>query len=216
MPEPDLSRGAYIIDRSIETLLADRVETADGVSAAATRAFALPDRGSEIGSAHGSFADRFPDRSGRGLRPLRRELHFGTGSCTATLTRGFFRRQRTYKGAIDTGAMPEPGLARGAYISDRSTETLFADRVRTADGGSAASTRAFALPDRGSVPACEAVCKTRSAKANTDAAPAGVVGAQQTSPTGFATFYRSEAPTSELQSLMRITHAVFRMKKKKH
>ena len=58
----------------------------------------------------------------------------------------------------------------------------------------AASTRAFALPDRGSVPACEAVCKTRSAKANTDAAPAGVVGAQQTSPTGFDTFYHACSP----------------------
>ena len=131
---------------------------------------------------------------GTGLRPLPRSRQFGTGSCTATLTRDFFLRQRTYKCAIDTGAMPEPDLSRGAYIIDRSTETLLADRVRTADGGSAASTRAFALPDRGSVPACEAVCKTRSAKANTDAAPAGVVGAQQTSPTGFDTFYHACSP----------------------
>src|SRR3546814_14015355 len=90
--------------------------------------------------------------------------------------------------------MPEPDLSRGAYIIDRSTETLLADRVRTADGGSAASTRAFALPDRGSVPACEAVCKTRSAKANTDASPAGVVGAQQTSPTGLAPLPHASPP----------------------
>ena len=40
-----------------------------------------------------------------------------------------------------------------------------------------------------SVPTCEALCKTRAPKANTDAAPAGVVGAQQTNPTGFDTFY---------------------------
>ena len=128
---------------------------------------------------------------GTGLRPLPRSRQFGTGSCTATLTRDFFLRQRSYRCAIDTGAIPEPDLSRGAYIIDHSTETLLADRVRTGDGGSTASTRAFALPDRGSVPACEAVCKTRAPKANSDAAPAGVVGAQQTSPTGFDTFYHA-------------------------
>lgn len=31
MPEPDLSRGAYIIDHSTETMLADRTRTSDGV-----------------------------------------------------------------------------------------------------------------------------------------------------------------------------------------
>src|SRR3546814_5740500 len=40
---------------------------------------------------------------GTGLRPLPRSRQFGTGSCTATLTRDFFLRQRTYKCAIDTG-----------------------------------------------------------------------------------------------------------------
>src|SRR3546814_10320913 len=45
---------------------------------------------------------------GTGLRPLPRSRQFGTGSCTATLTRDFFLRQRSYKCAIDTGAMPEP------------------------------------------------------------------------------------------------------------
>lgn len=80
-------------------------------------------------------------------------------------------------------------MSRGAWIIDHSTETLLADRVRTADGGMASSTRAFALPDRGSVPVCEAICKTRAPKINSDAAPDGVVGAQQTNPTGFDSFY---------------------------
>lgn len=46
MPEPDLSRGAYIIDHSTETMIADRVRQADGSYATSTRPFALPDRGS--------------------------------------------------------------------------------------------------------------------------------------------------------------------------
>lgn len=41
---PDLSRGAHIIDRSTETLLADQVRNADGSIAQTTRPFALPDR----------------------------------------------------------------------------------------------------------------------------------------------------------------------------
>jgi hypothetical protein len=131
----------------------------------------------------------FRNGVGTGLRPLPQTRQFGAVPCTVTLTRDFFRRERSYKCAIDTGALPEPDLSRGAWIIDHSTETLLADRVRTADGGMAASTRPFALPDRGSVPACEAICKTRAPKANTDAALAGVVGAQQTNPTGFDTFY---------------------------
>lgn len=131
----------------------------------------------------------FRNGIGTGLRPLPQTRLFGTGSCTVQLTRDFFRRGRSYKCVVDTGSMPEPDLTRGAWIIDHSTETMLADRVRTADGGMASSTRPFALPDRGSVPACEAICKTRAPKANADAAPDGVVGARQTNPTGFDTFY---------------------------
>lgn len=46
MPQPDLSRGAYIIDHSTETLLADQTEGADGTVSQTTSAFSLPDRGS--------------------------------------------------------------------------------------------------------------------------------------------------------------------------
>ncbi|MBL0914770.1 MAG: hypothetical protein IBJ13_04445 [Sphingopyxis sp.] len=128
---------------------------------------------------------------GTGLRPLPQTRPFGTGACLITLTRDFFVRSRRYNCVVDTGAMPEPDLSRGAYIIDRSTETMLADRVRTADGGAAASTRPFALPDRGSVPACEAICKTRAPKPNSDAAPDGVVGARQVSPTGWDHFYHA-------------------------
>lgn len=133
----------------------------------------------------------FRNGVGTGLRPLPQTRQFGAVPCTVTLTRDFFRRGRSYKCVIDTGSLPEADLSRGAYIIDHSTETLLADRVRTVDGGMASSTRPFALPDRGSVPACEAVCKTRAPKANTAAAPDGVVGAQQTNPTGFDTFYHA-------------------------
>jgi hypothetical protein len=43
-PEPDLSRAAYIIDHSSESVLADRTRAADGTETASTRPFALPDR----------------------------------------------------------------------------------------------------------------------------------------------------------------------------
>ena len=131
----------------------------------------------------------FRNAIGTGLRPLPQTRQFGAVPCTVTLTRDFFRRERSYKCAIETGSLPEPDLSRGAWIIDHSTETLLADRVRTPDGGMASSTRPFALPDRGSVPACEAICKTRAPKANTEAAPDGVVGARQTNSTGFDTFY---------------------------
>ncbi len=133
----------------------------------------------------------FHNGVGTGLRPLPQTRLFGTGSCTVQLTRDFFQRERAYKCIVDNGALPEPDLSRGAYIIDHSTETMLADRVRTADGGAAASTRSFALPDRGSVPRCEAICKTRAPKANADAAPAGVVGALQTNPKGWDTFYHA-------------------------
>jgi hypothetical protein len=89
------------------------------------------------------------------------------------------------------GPLPAPDLSRGAWIIDHSTETLLADRVRTADGGSVTSTRAFALPDRGSVPKCEAICKTRAPRANSDAALDGVVGAKLNTPVGYDTFYHA-------------------------
>jgi hypothetical protein len=44
-PEPDLNRGAYIIDHSTETLIADRVRHEDGSITISTRPFAMPDRG---------------------------------------------------------------------------------------------------------------------------------------------------------------------------
>ncbi len=45
-PQPDLSRGAYIIDHSTETLLSDRVKHADGSESLTTRNFSLPVLGS--------------------------------------------------------------------------------------------------------------------------------------------------------------------------
>ncbi|MFQ3896672.1 hypothetical protein [Sphingobium sp. R-7] len=42
VPQPDLSRSAYIIDHSTETLLADRVTNADGSHSLTTRNFSLP------------------------------------------------------------------------------------------------------------------------------------------------------------------------------
>ncbi|MES2301102.1 MAG: hypothetical protein V4521_03360, partial [Pseudomonadota bacterium] len=46
VPQPDLSRSAYIIDHSTETLLADRVKNADGSHSLTTRNFSLPVSGS--------------------------------------------------------------------------------------------------------------------------------------------------------------------------
>ncbi|WP_157220930.1 hypothetical protein [Flavisphingomonas formosensis] len=133
--------------------------------------------------------ETFRNGVGTGLRPLSQTRLFGTDSCTVQLTRDFFRRSRSYKCVLDTGSMPEPDLSRGAYIIDHSTETLLADRIRKADGSVTQTSAPFALPDRGSVPACEAICKTRAPKANTAAAPAGVTGSQQNVPTGWDSFY---------------------------
>lgn len=124
-----------------------------------------------------------------GLKPLPQTRLFGNATCTLSLSRPFFERDRTYACATDTAALPEPDLSRGAYIIDHSTETLLADRQKAADGSVTTSTRAFALPSQAPVAACEAICKTRAPKANTAAAPAGVVASQQNSPTGFDTFY---------------------------
>jgi len=126
-----------------------------------------------------------------GLRPLPQTRSFGTGACTLGLTRDFFGKDRRYSCTNDTGIMPEPDLGRAAYIIDHSTETMLADRTRGADGSVTPSSRAFGLPDRGAVPACETLCKTRSRIVNTAAAPDGVVGSRQTDPTGWQTFYRA-------------------------
>lgn len=133
----------------------------------------------------------FRNGVGTGLRPLAHTRVLGTAACPVQLTRDFFLRDRSYKCAIDSNALPEPDLSRGAYIIDHSTETLIADQVRLPDGGTHFSTRPFAMPDRGSVNACEPVCKTRAPKVNTGAAPAGVVGAQQNDPAGYDIFYHS-------------------------
>ena len=126
-----------------------------------------------------------------GLTPLPQTRLIGTGACTTSISRDFFERRRNYACTIDQGTVPQPDLSRGAYIIDHSTETLLADRVRNADGGYSLTTRNFALPVAGSVNACEPICKTRKAQANSAAAPDGVTGSKQTNPTGWDTFYHA-------------------------
>lgn len=126
-----------------------------------------------------------------GLKPLPQTRLFGAASCTLQLTRDFFERDRTYACTTDSASLPEPDLSRGAYIIDHSTETLLADRQKAADGSITTSTRSFSLPPQGAVPACEAICKTRAPKANTAAAPDGVVASRQNVPTGYDTFYHA-------------------------
>ncbi|MDF0491111.1 hypothetical protein PX699_22655 [Sphingobium sp. H39-3-25] len=124
-----------------------------------------------------------------GLRPLAQTRIMGGVSCPTELTRDFFLKDRTYRCKIDDIAQPD--TSRGTYIIDHSTETMLADRARQSDGSFVESTRAFSLPDRGSVPACEAICKTRAPKTNNDAALDGVVGNKQNNPTGYDTFYHA-------------------------
>lgn len=126
-----------------------------------------------------------------GLRPLPQRRLVGSASCTLEIERPFFERRRSYRCTISTGALPPLDLSRAAYIIDHSTENMLADRTRGRDGNYSASTRPFALPDRGSVPACEPICKTRAPRVNNAAAPAGVVGNQQNDPASFDTFYHS-------------------------
>jgi hypothetical protein len=126
-----------------------------------------------------------------GLKPLALTRLVGTGRCTTQLTRDFFERSRSYLCKADSTALPEPDLGRGAYIIDRSSETILADRVKAADGSTTTSTRSFALPDRGTVAACEPICKTRAPSANAGAALDGVVGAKQNDPAGWDTFYHA-------------------------
>ena len=124
-----------------------------------------------------------------GLKPLPQTRILGGPSCPTQLTRDFFFKDRTYRCAADDIAKPD--TSRGAYIIDHSTETMLADRTLQTDGSYATSTRAFSLPDRGSVPACEPVCKTSAPKANSEAAPDGVVGDKQNVPTGYDSFFHA-------------------------
>ena len=126
-----------------------------------------------------------------GLSPLPQTRVFGTGACTAQVARDFFLRERTYRCTVDLGTSAEPDLSRGAYIIDHSTETLLADRVANTDGSYSLTTRSFSMPDRGSVSACEPICKTRKAEGNTAVAPDGVTGSKQTDPTGWDYYYRT-------------------------
>lgn len=135
--------------------------------------------------------DIFRNGIGTGLTPLPQTRLFESGACSLSLTRPWFQRNRRYRCTIDTGTMPEIDLSRGAYIIDHSTETLLADRVKSSDGSYTTSSRAFALPDRGSVAACEPICKTRAPKPNTGVAPDGVVGSRQNAPSGWDTFYHA-------------------------
>ncbi|WP_223806413.1 hypothetical protein [Novosphingobium sp. LASN5T] len=126
-----------------------------------------------------------------GLRPLAQTRLFGSAACTMQMTRPFFERDRTYACVIDSAALPAPDLSRGAYIIDHSTETLLADRQTAKDGSVTTTTRGFGMPTEASVAACEPICKTRAPKANTAAAPDGVVGSRQNVPTGYDTFYHA-------------------------
>ncbi len=69
--------------------------------------------------------------------------------------------------------------------------TPFSPRTRRPPGVNRVEARPFALPDRGSVPACEPVCKTRAPARNTAATLDGVVGTKQNAPVGWDTFYHA-------------------------
>lgn len=125
-----------------------------------------------------------------GLAPVSQTRVVGNATCPITLTRDFFLKQRSYRCTFDNGAI-EPDTSRGAYIIDHSTETLLADRIRNTDGSYSATTRNFHLPDRGSVNACEMVCKTRRPQVNTAAALDGVTGGKQNNPIGWDTIYHA-------------------------
>jgi hypothetical protein len=130
----------------------------------------------------------FRNGVGTGLRPLPQARTLGPGRCSTTMTRDFWERDRRYQ---CTASIAPPDLSRGAYIIDHSTETLLADRIQAANGIATSSTRPFGLPDRGTVPPCEAICKTRAPRTNSDAALDGVVGERQNSPNGWDTFYHA-------------------------
>lgn len=135
--------------------------------------------------------ETFRNAVATGLRPLPQTRKFGADRCAMSLTRDFFNRERAYACVTDSTAMTQPDLSRGAYIIDHSTETLLADRTTAADGGTGTTTRAFQLPDRGTVAACEQVCKTRAPAESNAATPTGVTGALLNEPAGWNTFYHS-------------------------
>ncbi|WP_245654025.1 hypothetical protein [Novosphingobium rosa] len=123
-----------------------------------------------------------------GLKPLSQSRIISSSACQQSVTRDFYERDRRYQCVASTAT---PDLTRGAYIIDHSTETLLADRTTAADGTVTTSNSAFALPDRGTVSSCEAVCKTRAPKVNADAALAGVVGSKQNDAASYDTFYHA-------------------------
>ncbi|WP_334184827.1 hypothetical protein [Novosphingobium sp.] len=117
-----------------------------------------------------------------GLKPLSQTRQLGEPACPVELTRDFFQKDRTYR--CTSVEAPLPDTSRGAYIIDHSTEALLADRARRNDGSFSETTRPFSLPDRGSVAACEPICKTRKAAANDGVAADGIVAGRQNVPVG--------------------------------
>lgn len=132
--------------------------------------------------------ETFLNGAGTGLKPLAQSRIVSSPTCSQTVTRDFFERDRRYQCVASAAA---PDLTRASYIIDHSTETMLADRTTAADGKVTTSTSAFSLPDRPTVASCEAICKTRAPKTNSDAAINGVVGSNQNNPTGFDTFYHT-------------------------
>lgn len=126
-----------------------------------------------------------------GFTPLAQTRQFGTGRCSYQYARDFFSKQRRYSCTIGDGTLPQPDLSRGAYIIDRSTETMLADRVVGKDGTPLETRRSFSLPPRVAVPVCEPVCKTRAPKANDAIGQTAPVASLQTNPSGYDSFYHS-------------------------
>ncbi|MDR6709282.1 hypothetical protein J2X73_003671 [Novosphingobium sp. 1748] len=125
-----------------------------------------------------------------GLKPIQQTRIVSTSTCSVQLTRDFFEKERRYRCTIDKG-MADPDTSRGAYIIDHSTETALADRLTNDDGSYRLTTRNFALPDRGTVNACEPLCKTRRPQSNTAAALDGVTGSKQNTPVGWDYLYHA-------------------------
>lgn len=131
----------------------------------------------------------FLNGAATGLKPLTQTRQMGGSACPIELTRDFFLKDRTYR--CSGTQLAQPDTSRGAYILDRSTETMLADRTRQADGSYSETTRPLALPDRGTVATCEPICKTRKAAANDGVAADGSVAEKQNVPVGTETFFHS-------------------------
>ena len=125
-----------------------------------------------------------------GFTPLPQTRVITGGACSLTLARDFFEKDRRYRCRVESG-VPDPDTSRGAWIIDHSTETMLADRTRAADGTYSTTTRNFSIPDRGSVSACEPVCKTRRPQPNNAAALDGVTGTRQNTPVGWDMIYHA-------------------------